>query len=178
MTQPDRIDAKWYALLVHSRQEKKAAFELERLGFEVFLPTLSERRIWSDRVRDVQTPLFPGYLFVRLALRSSSRLSLLKVKQVSDLVGRLPGDDRIARPVHDEEILSLQTVLSSERFVDPVSRMEKGTKIRAFAGPLKGVLGTVDTVADGKRRLSVHIELLGRGVRTVLHGDDLVEQKP
>src|SRR5437868_1057214 len=59
---------RWYAVGVHARQEKAGAAELERRGFEVFLPLRRERRPWSDRVKTVELALFPGYLFVRMAM--------------------------------------------------------------------------------------------------------------
>src|SRR5690606_36806102 len=59
------MSPRWHAVGVHARQEKAAAVELERRGFEVFLPVTSERRIWSDRIREVEQALFPGYLFLR-----------------------------------------------------------------------------------------------------------------
>ncbi len=166
---------RWYALAVHARQEKAAAAALGDRGVEVFLPLRFERRAWSDRVREVETALFPGYLFVHLALTARSRVLLLQVRQVADLVGRLADDAQLARAVPEPEIKSLKVAVASRRNLDPVARLVQGTLVRVVSGPLKGTRGVVQQGADGRRTLVVQIELLGRGVRTALSGDDVVE---
>src|SRR5579862_1777527 len=53
----------WYALQVRSRYETTISCLLRAKGFEPMLPLYSSRRRWSDRIKEIQTPLFPGYLF-------------------------------------------------------------------------------------------------------------------
>jgi transcription termination/antitermination protein NusG len=168
-------EPRWYGLHVRARQEKAARDDLLGRGIEVFLPLSCERRAWSDRIRSVETALFPGYLFVRVALDAACRVELLRPRGVVDLVGRLPGDERIARAALDSEIESLRTVLDAERAVDPVERLVPGMAVVVGAGPLRGARGVVDVGVDGRRRLVVFLELLGRGVRTVLRAEDVVE---
>ncbi len=164
----------WHAVAVHARQEKAAAAALADRGLEVFLPTRIERRPWSDRVKKVELAFFPGYLFVRTALSAARRVEMLKVRQVYDLVGKIPGDDRIARAIPDWEIESLKTVVRSAREVDPVEGLVKGTPVVIGAGGLKGARGVVLQGPDGQRRLVVQVELLGRGVRTTLSAEDVL----
>lgn len=168
----------WYALAVRSRQEKATAADLAARGVEVFLPTRTERRIWSDRIQSVELAIFPGYLFVRTALSAQRRVELLKARGAVDLVGKLPGDARIARAIPDWEIESLRAVVASERDTDPVERLVPGTVVEVGAGPLRGARGVVEQGADGKRRLVVQVALLGRGVRCVLSADDVVATLP
>lgn len=169
----------WYALAVHARSEATAAAELKAVldpqGGEVFLPVRVERRAWSDRVRRVEVPLFPGYLFVRAALSASRRVALLRSKHVVDVVGRMPGSDRIARAVPDSEIEALRIVARAELATDPIERLVHGKHVIVASGPLRGARGIVETGPDGRRRLVVQVSLLGRGVRAVLAADDVVE---
>lgn len=171
-------EPRWYALAVLARKEKAAADDLGRRGIEAFLPLYVERRIWSDRIHRVERALLPGYLFVRAALCPAVRVELLKARGAMDLVGRLPGDVRIARSVPDWQVESLQAVAASERTLDPVSRFAPGALVEVGTGPLKGARGVVEQGADGKRRLVVQVELLGRGVRCVLCADDVVAAPP
>lgn len=164
----------WYALEVQGRKEKAAAAGLLERGFDVFLPTRLERRPWSDRIRTVELALFPGYLFVRTALDAARRIEMLRVKQVRELVARLPGDARIARSIPRWEIESLMTVVGSQRELDPSQGLVRGTEVVVAAGPLRGARGVVLEEPDGRRRLVVQIVLLGRGVRTVLSAEDLL----
>ena len=55
----------WYAVRVRSRFEFVTSAVLEEKGYETFLPSYRSRRAWSDRMKEVEIPLFPGYLFCR-----------------------------------------------------------------------------------------------------------------
>ena len=138
-------------------------------------PVRVERRAWSDRIQNVEIALFPGYLFIHSALNALRRVDLLKVHHVQELVGRLPGDERIARSIPDQEIESLKRLVSSPRNLDPVERLVPGKPVLVAAGPLKGARGIVQHEPNGKRRLVVQIELLGRGVAAELSAEDLIE---
>ncbi len=169
------MSARWHALAVHARSEASAAAELSAKVDEVFLPARVERRAWSDRVRRVEVPLFPGYVFARLALCAERRVALLRCKGVIDVVGRLPGDAAIARAIPSHEIEALQALVRAERALDPVERLVPGTPVTVAAGPLRGVCGVVQRGPDGQRRIVVQVGLLGRGVRAVLGSEDVVE---
>src|SRR6266446_4384964 len=55
----------WYALHVRTRFEKVVARNLRGKGYEEFLPLYSRTNRWSDRVKEIELPLFPGYVFCR-----------------------------------------------------------------------------------------------------------------
>ncbi len=172
------MEPRWYAVHVKARKEKAAARALGERGFEVFLPARIERRPWSDRVKRVELALFPGYLFVRTPMSAARRVELLRSGHAYDLVGRLPGDERIAHAIPDGEIDSLKTLLATERDLDPTERLVEGTRVVVVGGPLRGVRGVVEEAPDGRRRVVVQIALLGRGVRSLLSADDVIEAEP
>src|SRR5258706_14902926 len=55
----------WFVIWTESRAEKKVEARIAAMGLSAWLPTVKERRRWSDRWREVVSPLFPGYLFAR-----------------------------------------------------------------------------------------------------------------
>ncbi len=167
------MSERWYAVMVHARQEKAGAAALQEKGIESYLPLRAERRPWSDRIKRVEVALFPGYLFVRVALDAARRNQILSVRQVFDLLGRRPGSSEVA-PIPDSEMDSLRRVVESARIVDPVEGVVAGQEVEVGAGPLKGVRGVVLEGADGARRLVVQIQLLGRGVRATLDVEDVL----
>ena len=169
-----KLTRRWYALSVYSRQERAAEAGLVERGFDVFFPTQPERRLWSDRIKTFDAPLFPGYLFLRAALDPRVRVEMLKVRQVRDLVGRLPDDNRVARYVPDHEIESLHKLVAAKRRLDPIEGLVEGAEVMVGQGPLKGARGVVLDAPDGRRRLVVQVRLLGRGVRALLHADDVL----
>jgi transcription antitermination factor NusG len=162
---------KWYALSVYARQEKAAHAEIAGLGLETFLPTSPVRRLWSDRVKQLEQPLFPGYLFVRLELTAETRIRLIRLHQVIDLVGKNWG---YASSVPDIQIESLRLLLASEKILEPTLKLISGTEVMISQGPLRGTSGIVEREASGQRRIIVQVPLLGRGVRTVLSVDDVL----
>lgn len=81
---------RWLALRVKSRREKVVAAAAHQKGSEEFLPLYLGCQHWSDRLRTVALPLFPGYVFCRLD--PEHRLPLLTIP--GDLhfveVGKIP----------------------------------------------------------------------------------------
>src|SRR5271157_5605311 len=79
------LEPHWYAAYTCANHEKRVALQLERRSLECFLPLYESVRRWKDRRVRLELPLFPGYVFVRLALRD--RLQVLQVPGVARLVG-------------------------------------------------------------------------------------------
>ncbi|MEZ5317469.1 MAG: UpxY family transcription antiterminator [Vicinamibacterales bacterium] len=155
-TSPDPVPH-WFALRVRPRAEKQVAMLLRRRGFEEFLPITRQRRRWSDRVKDVDLPLFPGYVFSRFVV--DRRQPILMIPGVINVVSGGHGP----QPVDDTEMASLQTLVRSDRPVDPWPEEFVGRRVRLLAGPLAGAEGTLVSVRQ-HTRLIVHLSLLQRSV--------------
>ena len=56
----------WYVLYTKSRFEKSVSEKLGLLGIEVYCPILKRKKLWSDRWKLVEEPLFRSYCFVQL----------------------------------------------------------------------------------------------------------------
>ena len=95
----------WWAIYTRHQHEKLAADSLVYRGFEVFLPLYSSVRRWSDRVKELTLPLFPGYLFLRR--RQGPQLPILTTPGVAGLVG-FAGEPAL---ISDAEIESVRQVL-------------------------------------------------------------------
>lgn len=147
----------WYALQVRPRFEKAIASTLAGKGFEGFLPLYRHRSRWSDRIKEVQLPLFPGYLFCRFNI--NNRLPILITPGVIHVVGI----GKMPHPVADEEIAALQAIVLSGLQAEPRSYLNVGEKVRIEIGPLAGVEGIL-TAVKGANRLVVSVNLLQRSV--------------
>src|ERR1700730_5273611 len=75
----------WFALQVRSRYESFITAHLSGKGYEWFLPLYKCRRRWSDRFKDIECPLFPGYIFCRL--NPFDRLPICMIPGVLLVVG-------------------------------------------------------------------------------------------
>lgn len=134
---PSPADVHWYAAYTCANREKKVAAELERRSVQVFFPVYNSMRRWKDRRINLEMPLFPGYVFVRLDL--SNRLKVLQVPGVARLVGF--GASPVALP--DEQIHALRIGLCGQYRAEPHPLLTSGRQARIKGGPLAGMRGLV-----------------------------------
>jgi len=161
----------WYALRVRPRFEKMVASALVSKGYEGFLPLYRHRSRWSDRIKEVLLPLFPGYLFCRFDV--NKRLPILVTPGVLEVVG-------IAKqpyPVNEAEITALQSIVVSKLQAEPRSYLNIGTLVRIEIGPLAGVEGIL-TGKKGNRKLVVSVNLLQRSVAVEIDESWVVPVSP
>ena len=76
----------WYAVRIQSRLASVAAATLRGKGYQEFLPLYRSRRRWSDRFKELDLPLFPGYLFCRFDV-TGRLLPILTTPGVIGIVG-------------------------------------------------------------------------------------------
>ena len=156
------MERMWYALQLRSRWEFSTASILEHKGYEVFLPRCTSRRKWSDRVKSIQRPLFPGYLFCRI--EGGVAGTLVTTPGVIRIVcaGQAP------LPVDREEIDSLRLVVSQQE-VQQLPFCREGQKVEINTGPLQGARGAILQV-KGQCKLVVSISILQRSVAVEIDG--------
>jgi len=163
------IDANWYALWVKSRYEFVTAGELQCKGIEHFLPFVTKVRQWNDRVKRINFPLFPGYLFVHVARRADAFLNVVKSRGAVALVALEPG---YPTPVALQEVESLKLLMESGKPIEIYPTLQEGTSVRIRRGPLSGAVGVLATRAD-EYRFTVNINILGRSVGLKIFADDV-----
>jgi transcription antitermination factor NusG len=149
--------ASWYALQVRSRKEGYVASQIEGQGYECLLPTFKSIRKWSDRVKEVEQPLFPGYLFCRFEFQN--RRPVITTPGVLQIVGY----GRKAISVSEEEIQSLKVAVSSGMPKQPWPYLEVGQRVRVNYGTLSGLEGILVNV-KGNHRVILSVTLLQRSV--------------
>lgn len=156
---PDSAEVQypWFALQVRTRHETGVADYLRGKGYQHFLPMYKGRRHWSDRIKEVSSPLFPGYLFCRF--NPQNRLPILKTPGVTQIVGY----NHVPVAVDQEEIDAIRTLVASGLPNHPCPFLELGNRVRIEAGALRGLEGILLEV-KGKRKLVLSITLLQRSV--------------
>lgn len=148
----------WFAVTVRSNHERAVTSNLSDKGYETFLPLYRSRRVWSDRQKDIEVPLFPGYTFCRFD--PLHRLPILKVPCVHEIVGsRVTGPI----PIPDAEIAAVHALLASGLPVGPHPHLSAGNFVTIESGPLAGVEGIIVEVKS-RFRLIVSVTLLQRSV--------------
>lgn len=152
-----QANLRWFALYVRVRHERKVEIQLAGKGLEAFLPSCMSRRKWSDRCKDVDLPLFPGYVFCRMTV--ADRVGVLSAHGVVRIVGF--GSQYI--PVDDAEIVALRTALAAGLPCEPVPYFAVGERVRIVTGPLVGVEGILMDFRS-RFRLVLSISVLQRSV--------------
>lgn len=150
-------EACWYAAYTCANCEKKVAEQLRRRGVEQFLPLYRAVHRWKDRYVRLQLPLFPGYVFVHLALRD--RLQALQVPNVVRLIGF--GAHPAALPQQD--IDALRAGLDGGLRAQPHPYLTIGKRVRIRSGPLEGLEGILQR-RKGNFRVVLSVDLIMRSI--------------
>jgi transcription antitermination factor NusG len=147
----------WLALRVRSHYERVASAHLRDRGIEEFSPTYRTERQWSDRKKQVEQFLFPGYVFCRVD--PENRLPVLSIPGTVGLVGFGKGPAAIP----DDQIDAVRRMIGSGLLVGPWPFLEVGQTVLIERGPLAGVEGILQEIKK-TFRLVVSISLLQRSV--------------
>ncbi len=147
----------WFAILARTGREKNATILLENAGYECYLPVTKFTRQWSDRLKETELPLFPGYLFCRM--NPHDRLPVLMTPGVIQIVG--VGKTPI--PVEEQEIAAIQRVGKSGISTMPWPYLQVGHVARIEDGPLRGMTGIVIRIKSGLK-LVLSVTLLQRSI--------------
>jgi transcription antitermination factor NusG len=147
----------WYAVRVRARFERSVTTGLGERGFEAFLPTYTVRRRWSDRIKTIEQPLFPGYLFCRTDLRS--RFPIMTIPGFLDFVGFGSGP----APIEDCELDAIRTVTQQVHKYQPWPFSKLGQRVQVINGPLRGLHGIMVEMRN-ERHILVSVTLLQRSV--------------
>jgi len=156
----------WFALHVRTRFEKVVARNLRGKGYEEFLPLYRRSNRWSDRVKEIELPLFPGYVFCRF--NPQDRLPVLTVPGVNTIVGI----GKNLMPVDESELDAVRAVLQSRAHCEPWPYLEVGQRVWVEHGPLAGTQGMVMMVKN-TYRLVISVNMLQRSVAVEIDRDCL-----
>lgn len=160
---------RWYTLRTMPQHEKKVAAYLQKKGVELYLPLVTKKRKWSDRIKMIDFPLFPGYLFVRFDWFDGFR-TILQHNGALDFI-RVEG---LPQPMREEDVANLKLLVESalDLQADPDANFPPGQEIEVRYGPLKGVRGVVSRVKN-KQRICIHVPLLNQMVSAEVDAMDI-----
>ena len=150
----------WYLIHTKIRQERVALENLERQGFECFLPLLTVEKLRRGVLQQLEEALFPRYLFIRLGtgLESQSWSPIRSTVGVSRLVtfGQTPArvDDALVNVLRDK---SECTEVQRRHF-------EPGEQVVVTDGPFVGV-EAIYQMADGEGRVMLLLNLMSKQVK-------------
>jgi transcriptional antiterminator NusG len=160
-----RAAGEWYAVRVRANRERKVLQGLEGRGVDAYLPTYRDRAQYSDRVKDVERVLFPGYVFVRTAAHPGAVLTLAGV------IGLLP-NNMTPTAIDPQELETIRTVTTATASARPAP-IAVGETVQVKAGPMAGQSGIVERSKSGGARLIVNVQWLNRAVSVEVSAGDV-----
>ena len=164
----DKFDStgsrQWFALRVKSNRETIVADGVRNKGLEEFLPMYKSCHRWSDRLKSVQVPLFPGYIFCRID--PNLRLPVLTVPGALHFVGI----GKVPVPIDSFEIAAIQNAVRSGLPAEPWAYLNVGQLVRLDDGPLAGLEGILIETRK-QYRVVVSVSLLQRSVAVEIERD-------
>lgn len=155
--QEDEAVLNWYALYTCPRHEKCVAQQIEQRSIACFLPMYRSMRRWKDRRKELELALFPGYVFVRLALKD--RFRVLQLPSAVRLVS-FNGQPAV---LPESEIEDLKQRLSRGGSIEPHPYLSVGRRVRVCSGPMQGLEGIIVRCKD-RCRIVFSVDLIMRSM--------------
>jgi transcriptional antiterminator RfaH len=149
----------WYAVQSRPRQEALAELNLDRQGYQTYLPKILLRKRRRDKWTRVVEPLFPRYLFIQV---DSKQQSLAPVRSTLGVAG-LVRFGQLLRPVPNSVIDYIRQAENPETHQQHADAWphQPGDTVQVLDGPFAGLSG-IFQAPTGEERAMLLIELLGR----------------
>jgi transcriptional antiterminator RfaH len=164
----ERTAPHWYVVQTQVNGEVKAAQNLLRQGYEIYLPRYLKRRRHARKIDFVARPLFPRYMFVAVDMATQRWRSIRSTFGVAHIVAN--GDEPAVVP--DHVVPALKAREDAKGFVNMDARLSlsRGDRVRVLAGAFMDTAGLFDGMGDHDR-VAILLDMLGRKVRVLLDAD-------
>jgi transcriptional antiterminator RfaH len=148
----------WYVVHTKIRQEALAMTNLNRQGFECYMPMLKMEKMRRHKATLVEEPMFPRYLFIRLDTSGSgpSWSPIRSTLGVSQLV-RFGGQPAVVDPK------LIELLRTREQMGQPERLFKSGERVVVADGPFAGIEAIFKT-ADAESRSMILLEMLSKPV--------------
>ncbi|NWH03843.1 UpxY family transcription antiterminator [Desulfobacter latus] len=150
--------ALWFALLTRSNFEQTVYSHINKKKIEAFLPITRKPSKRKDRKLMIETPLFPGYVFVKSSMAPVDQLPILKTLGAVRLIGNSAGP--VPVPECQIESLKLLTSVTQDLITGNIIELKKGDPVIILEGPMAGLKGDF-LEHKGRGRVIIKLELLG-----------------
>lgn len=158
----------WLLVQYKPNSHRLAVTNLERQGFDVFLPMTEVTKRQGARFLTRMTPLFPGYLFVAADVDTSGWRKINNTLGVSRIV--TTRDTPSKAP--DTLVQSLKSRCDATGKIVPNTNFAPGDNVEIVHGPLSEFVGTVEKI-DPQQRVWILLEIMGQTSRVRLDPDHL-----
>lgn len=159
-------ELQWFAVFTLANHEKRVSQQCQNRQIECFLPLYKVKHRWRNRrIANLERPLFPGYLFVRIASRNRIRvLELPGVVSIVSSAGQL-------LPLTDDYITNLRNWLIMNK-IEPHADVDLGEVVRIVRGAFAGAEGILER-RKNDLRVVLRLEMLARSVSVEVDASEI-----
>jgi transcriptional antiterminator RfaH len=158
----------WYLIYTKPRHEKKVQMQMNEVNVSAFLPLTKKIRIWHDRKKIVEEPLFPSYVFVYL----NDRQSYYEGMDADGALYYVRSGKEVAR-VRDSVVEGIRLIVDQAKDIEvSESRFLPGKKLVISHGALTGLSCEV-VQNNNKPKILVRVDLLQRNILVALPTEHL-----
>ena len=162
----------WFVAIVNHNTEKKSAEKLAAMGYDCYVATQEEYRLWKNgRRTKIDRVVIPSMLFVFCT--EKERMSIVNLPYIFRFLTNKAGTlNQYGRPVaiipgHQMNILRFM-LGNSDHPVNITTRpIGRGDKVRVTRGSLRGLEGFVIDTNQGRSELYVNLDILGCATVTI-----------
>ncbi|MDA9178362.1 transcriptional activator RfaH [Amylibacter sp.] len=162
------MSTEWFILQFKSNSHHIAAKNLNRQGFETFLPLHDTTSRRTSRFINTSKPLFPGYMFIKFDRTESVWHKINSTYGVS----RLITFNSILKSIPTIFVDHLMKRYDSSGNLLPIKKLKKGDQVKLLKGPFANFIATVEKYEDDQR-IWVLMDLMGRKTKIITPSDGL-----
>ena len=162
------MSKEWFILQFKSNSHHQAAKNLNRQGFETFLPLHDATSRKLSRFINTSKPLFPGYMFIKFDRAESEWHKINNTYGVS----RLITFNSILKSIPTRFVDSLMKRYDLSGKLLPIQKLKKGDEVRVLKGPFANFIATVEQY-EADHRIWILMDLMGRKTKIQSPSDAL-----
>ena len=147
----------WFVLQFKLNSHNQAEKNLNRQGFETFLPLNDITLRKASRFLASNKPLFPGYMFISFDKTEHDWHKINNTRGVS----RLITFNSILKSIPKTFVENLMRRYDLSGNLLPVEKLKKGDQVKILKGPFANFIATVEKYEDDQR-IWVLMDLMGR----------------
>ena len=156
---------KWFAIKTKAKNEFKARDFFSSFDIESYVPFFKTKRVWSDRIKKINTPAMPGYAFFKL---NKLDYNLINLNPYTKSVVR--DTNGMPAVITENEISILKSHINGDGSNDGFFNCNIGEKVKIISGPMIYKSGVVEKINNK----TVTITLKSLNIKIVINKSDLI----
>ena len=156
---------KWFAIKTKAKNEFKARDFFSSFDVESYVPFFKTKRVWSDRIKKINSPAMPGYAFFKL---NKLDYNLINLNPYTKSVVR--DTNGMPAVITENEISVLKNHLNGVGTNDKFFNCDVGEKVKIISGPMIYKNGVVEKINNK----TVTITLKSLNIKVVINKGDLI----